>query len=72
MPLDERLAPMLGWNPIPGGGGDPGPEVYMLFHGLDRARQVQIVSAVIEARVRISEVTAQTYKNIGNILSKAG
>jgi len=70
MPIDERLATVLGWNPFPG--GDPGPEVYMLFHGLDKARQFQIVAAAIEARVRIAEVTAQTYKNIGNSRGRAG
>ncbi len=70
MAIDERLAPLLAWRPHPI--GDPGPEVYLLFHDLDRARQLQVVGALIDARVRIAEVTAQTYKQIGNIVGKSG
>jgi len=46
--------------------------VYLLFAELDRARQIQVVTTLIEARVKIAEATAQAYKQIGTIASKLG
>ncbi len=70
MAFDDKLAPFLAWRPHPV--GDPGPEVYLLFAELDRARQIQVVTTLIEARVKIAEATAQAYKQIGTIASKLG
>ena len=70
MAREEQLYPLLKWHPEPP--GDPGPEVYLLFRDLDRKRQVQIVSAILEARVRITEATGQAYKAINAAVQGAG
>ena len=62
----ERLNEIFRW--VPGNPGDPGPEVYQLFHVLDFKSQLQVVGTLLQARVTIAETTAEAYKQLGNIV----